>query len=85
MDSGPHANGHASEIGTSIMLHLEPEMVVRDRIVDQTPTSGVPYGDIIQYKGMRARSDTGVVGNPFVTRAHTGASLPGYDDSSFCY
>lgn len=75
VDSGPHANGHASEIGTSIMLHLEPGMVVRDRIKDQTPSSAVPYADIIQYKGMRARSDTGVVGNPVVATAEKGAEI----------
>lgn len=64
VETGAAANGHASEIGTSIMLYLEPEMVVRDRIKDQTPTDSVPYADIIQYKGMRARSEAGVMGNP---------------------
>ena len=75
VDSVPHANGHASEIGTSIMLHLEPDFVVTERIQDQTPTSAVPYADIIQYKGMRARSDTGVVGNPAVASAEKGAEM----------
>jgi len=75
VETGPHANGHASEIGTSIMLHLEPDLVVRDRIADQTPTSAVPYADIIQYKGMHARSDTGVVGNPAVATAEKGAEI----------
>lgn len=75
VDSGPHANGHASEIGTSIMLHLEPDMVVRERIKDQTPSQGLPFTDIIQYKGMKARSDTGVVGNPEVASAEKGAEM----------
>lgn len=75
VDSAPHANGHASEIGTSIMLHLDPDFVVEDRIEDQTPTSGVPYGDIIQYKGMRVRSDSGVVGNPEVATAEKGEEM----------
>jgi creatinine amidohydrolase len=75
VETGPHANGHASEIGTSIMLHLAPELVVRDRIQDQTPTSGVPFADIIQYQGMRVRSETGVVGNPEVATAEKGAAL----------
>lgn len=75
VETGPHANGHASEIGTSIMLHLEPNLVVRDRIVDQTPTSSVPYADITQYKGMHARSDTGVVGNPAVATEEKGAEI----------
>lgn len=75
VDSGPHANGHAAEIGTSIMLHLHPELVVRDRIEDQTPTGSNPYADIIQYKGMKARSSTGVVGNPAVASAEKGAEM----------
>lgn len=75
VESGPHANGHASEIGTSIMLHVAPELVVRERIVDQTPTDRPAYADIIQYKGMRARSDTGVMGNPAVASADKGAEM----------
>jgi creatinine amidohydrolase len=75
VDSAPHANGHASEIGTSIMLYLEPELVVAERIQDQTPTSPAPYADIIQYKGMRARSATGVVGNPAVATAAKGEEM----------
>lgn len=75
VDSGAHANGHASEIGASIMMHLEPDLVVRNRIKDQTPTSSVPYSDIIQYKGMRVRSESGVVGNPEVASAEKGAEM----------
>lgn len=75
VETGPHANGHAAEVGTSIMLYLAPELVVRDRIKDQTPTAGVPYADIIQYKGMHARSDTGVVGNPEVASPEKGAEM----------
>jgi len=75
VETGPHANGHASEIGTSIMLYLEPDLVVRDRIENRTPTAAVPYGDITQYQGMRARSATGVVGNPTVASAEKGAEI----------
>lgn len=75
VDSGPHANGHASEIGTSIMMHLEPGFVVRARIRNQTPTDTVQYADITQYKGMRARSDSGVMGNPEVATADKGAEM----------
>jgi creatinine amidohydrolase len=75
VETGAHANGHASEIGTSIMLHVAPDLVVRDRIRDQTPSGPLPFSDITQYKGMRARSDTGVVGNPAVATAEKGAEL----------
>ena len=75
VETGPHANGHASEIGTSIMLHIAPDFVVRERIKDQTPRASVPFADILQYQGMRARSDTGVMGNPEVATAEKGAQL----------
>lgn len=75
VETGQHANGHASEIGTSIMLHIAPELVVRERIHDQTPSSPLPFSDITQYQGMHARSDTGVVGNPEVATAEKGAQL----------
>jgi creatinine amidohydrolase len=75
VETGPHANGHAAEIGTSIMLALQPDLVVRDRIRDQTPTASVPFADIIQYKGMRARTDSGVVGNPAAATAEKGAEM----------
>jgi creatinine amidohydrolase len=75
VDTAPYANGHAAEIGTSIMLALQPDLVVRDRIRDQTPTAPVPFADIIQYKGMRARTDSGVVGNPATATAEKGAEM----------
>lgn len=75
VETGARANGHASEIGTSIMLHIAPELVVRSEIRDQTPTTSLPYTDIIQYTGMRPRSATGVVGNPAVATAEKGAEI----------
>ncbi len=75
VETGAQANGHASEIGTSIMLHIAPELVVRDEIRDQTPAGPLPYADITQYKGMKARSETGVVGNPAVATAEKGAEI----------
>lgn len=74
-ETGPHANGHASEIGTSVMLYLEPDLVIRDRIQDQTPTSAPAYADFNQYKGMRGRAAFGVVGNPEKASAEKGAEM----------
>ncbi len=75
VETGAQANGHASEIGTSIMLHIAPELVVRDEIADHTPAGPLPYADIIQYKGMRPRSETGAVGDPSVATAEKGAEI----------
>lgn len=75
VDTGRHANGHAGEVGTSIMLHLAPDLVVRDRIKDQTPTDEVAYADITQYKGMHARSSTGCTGNPEAATEEKGAEM----------
>ena len=74
-ESGAYANAHASEIGTSVMLYLEPELVVRDRIKDCTPTKPVLYADINQYKGMRWRLPTGCGGNPEKATAEKGAEM----------
>ena len=74
-ETGPLANKHAAEIGTSIMLHLEPDLVVRDRIKDYTPTLTVPFADIGQYKGMRWRMPTGCGGNPEKATAEKGAQM----------
>jgi len=74
-ETGRHANGHASEIGTSIMLHLEPDLVIADRIKDQTPTSAPAYADITQYKGMRSRAPFGVAGNPEKATEEKGAEM----------
>jgi creatinine amidohydrolase len=75
VDSGPHANGHAAEIGTSVVMHLEPDLVVRDRMRDHTPSGTAPYADIIQFRGMRARSETGCVGDPTVATPEKGAEI----------
>ena len=75
VDTGPHANGHASEIGTSIMLYLEPELVVRERIKDHTPSGSPKYADITQYKGMKSRSPVGTSGNPEAATREKGAEL----------
>lgn len=75
VETGPHANGHAAEIGTSIMLYLEPDLVVRDRVKDHTPQGGAKYPDITQYQGMKARSPVGTTGNPTVATREKGEEL----------
>lgn len=72
LESGQYATNHASEVGTSVMLHIAPELVKTDRIVNQTPDGPLPFSDITQYKGMGVRSKTGVVGNPEVASAEKG-------------
>jgi creatinine amidohydrolase len=70
------ANGHAAEIGTSIMLHLAPELVVRERIASATPAAAPSaYPDIAQYRGMQPRSATGVTGNPVPATPEKGAEM----------
>lgn len=73
--TGAHANGHAGEIGTSIMMYLAPDLVVQERIKDHTPKSAARYADIIQYQGMKARSAVGTTGNPEAASAQKGEEL----------
>lgn len=57
----PH--GHASEFGTSIMLHLVPDHVKMDRAVrtvNQTPDQ---WPDFLRTRSYRAMSSSGVLGD----------------------
>jgi creatinine amidohydrolase len=66
------AGGHADSFTTAIMLHLRPEAVRRDRIVNphsQEPDWTDPHLDFGQY------STTGVIGDPTHASAALGAQL----------
>jgi creatinine amidohydrolase len=66
------AGGHADSFTTSIMLHLRPEAVRRDRVADphsQEPDWSDPQLDFGRY------SATGVIGDPTHASAELGAQL----------
>lgn len=65
--------GHGGEIATALMLHLEPDLVVRDRIKNPPKAQPVPYPDITRYNGGVDRLPHGVGGEPEAVNAEQGA------------
>lgn len=66
----PH--GHASEFGTSVMLHLVPEHVMLDRLVRTEPEQQNDFPDFLRPMSYREQTSTGVLGD-----AHTGTEDKG--------
>lgn len=67
----PH--GHASEFGTSVMLHLVPEHVKMDRAVKAANQSPDAYPDFLRSRSYREMSPTGVLGDGTLGTAEKGA------------
>lgn len=66
----PH--GHASEAGTSLLLHLEPELVIQERAV-HTPFPANEFPEFIRYDSYRSKTETGTLGDGTLGTAEKGA------------
>jgi creatinine amidohydrolase len=66
----PH--GHASEAGTSLLLHLVPELVIRERAV-HTPFPDNEFPEFIRYDSYRSKTETGTLGDATLGTAEKGA------------
>jgi creatinine amidohydrolase len=66
----PH--GHASEFGTSVMLHLVPEHVKMDRAVKTANQAPDDYPDFLRTSSYREKSPTGVLGDGTLGTADKG-------------
>ena len=66
----PH--GHASEFGTSVMMHLVPEHVRLDRLTRTEPAEKNDFPDFLRPTSYRRQTSTGVLGD-----AHTGTADKG--------
>lgn len=69
--SGKMAHGHASEVGTSCMLYLKPELVRKTECVRTEPIED-PYPDVIKYIRFGEYTDTGTIGDATVASAEKG-------------
>lgn len=67
----PH--GHASEFGTSVMLHLAGDAVKMDRAVRTEPARQDPYPDFIRPRRYGDSTTTGVVGDGTLGNEEKGA------------
>jgi creatinine amidohydrolase len=71
----PGGDAHAGRTETSLMLHVEPEWVLRERAV---PGDTTPIPELLprlRAEGVRAVSPTGVLGDPAGATAEDGAAL----------
>ncbi len=66
---------HGGELETSLMLHLAPERVRRDQIVDYTPPPGKPGKYLRQRMPTAPTGSQGVLGRPTLATADKGRAV----------
>ncbi len=59
---GELAHGHASEVGTSCMLYLREDLVVKEKIADQKSLYHNKYPDFITYEEFDEYTKNGILG-----------------------
>ncbi len=77
-ESGASANGHAAEVGTSVLMAIRNDLVVTERIAAEKPQRGLAgaYPEIIQYDiPYRAMTASGVAGDPTSASAAKGEAM----------
>ncbi len=77
-NQGYMAHGHASECGTSVMMHLKPELVDMSKLLKAYPKSTkhyTEYTDFIKYPPFEQLTDIGSVGDSTVATAEKGQKL----------
>lgn len=75
IESGKLAHGHASEAGTSVMLHLHPELCDLDYVINEQPRIQDNYPDIIQYVDFSHKTKTGTLGDATIATKEKGEQL----------
>ena len=73
--TGWMCHGHASECGTSVMLHLHPEYVDMSKAECVTPKEGEDYGkydDFIDYTVFNETTECGILGDATIATAEKG-------------
>mgnify|MGYP001133555256 CR=1 FL=1 len=73
--SGYMAHGHASECGTSVMLHLRPELVNMEAAVCHKLDSENQFPDIVQYFSIREKTPSGVIGDATIATKEKGEAV----------
>jgi creatinine amidohydrolase len=74
--TGPRKTmGHACEIETSMILHLRPDLVKKDRIADDPDLTPAPLRALTWAQNFARRTDHGAVGHPEQAHAEKGRKL----------
>jgi len=76
---GPMAHGHASECGTSVMLHLRPDLVDMAKATRVEPATDAyrEFTDVIRYLPFGSKTPNGTIGDATIASAEKGAALVG--------
>ncbi len=77
VEKGYMAHGHASECGTSVMLHLRPDLVDMSKATRIEPTSDAfkVFTDIIRYIPIGEKTPNGTIGDATIASAEKGKAL----------
>ncbi len=73
--SGPMAHGHASEAGTSILLHLVPELIGDKANWPKVMPKEDRFPDVIKYPALTELTPNGTIGDATVASAEKGKLL----------
>jgi len=74
VETGCFPEGHASEIGTSVLLALRPDLVRMERAVKEVPNPDFPHPphDINLFSTIGEFTKSGVIGDPLLASAEKG-------------
>src|SRR5699024_4472648 len=75
IESGELAHAHASEAGTSVMLHLYPELVDVSKWVNEPPKVIDEFPDIIKHAKFSSKTDSGTIGDATLGTKEKGEEL----------
>lgn len=76
--TGWMCHGHASECGTSVMLHLHPEYVDMSKALCVLPKEGEAFGkydDFVDYTVFNETTDCGILGDATIATAEKGKAV----------
>ena len=67
--------GHAAEVGTSILKYLFPELVVEEKMMKKERRAGEEIPNLYVYEYFTADTETSVLGDPFAGNAEKGEKM----------
>lgn len=75
IETGDLAHAHASEAGTSVMMHLYPELCDLDNWINEPPNVENEFPDIHHYPKLSTLTKSGTIGNATVASKEKGEKL----------
>lgn len=69
-----HPFGHAGEVGTSVLLHLYPDLVRKDRLAAHRPGPD-PFPEVLRPSSYRSRAPDALVGDATLADPALGAEI----------